>query len=56
MEIIQPQIKVVISGAAVTTPCREDIHQISYNLGKSLAEKKMRYFNWSNNRSSFMGS
>jgi uncharacterized protein (TIGR00725 family) len=40
MEIIQPQIKVVISGAAVTSPCRENVHQISYNLGKNLAERK----------------
>jgi len=39
MEIIQPQIKVVISGAAVTSPCREDINYIGYEIGKKLAEK-----------------
>jgi hypothetical protein len=39
MEIQYPQIKIVISGAAVTTPCREDIHQLSYEVGKKLAER-----------------
>ncbi len=39
MEIQYPQIKIVISGAAVTTPCREDIHQIAYEVGKKLAER-----------------
>lgn len=39
MKIEFPQIKVVISGAAVTTPCREDIHHIGYEIGKKLAEK-----------------
>jgi hypothetical protein len=38
-EILQPQIKVVISGAAVTTPCHENIHEISYEIGKKLAQK-----------------
>ncbi len=39
MNIQYPQIKIVISGAAVTTPCREDIHQIGYEIGKKLAER-----------------
>ncbi len=34
-----PKIKIVISGAAVTTPCRSDIHEIAYNIGKELAQK-----------------
>ncbi len=37
MEEKFPQIKIVISGAAVTTPCREDIHQVAYEIGKELA-------------------
>jgi len=40
MKNAKPQIKIVISGAAVITPCRKDIHQISYNVGKILAERK----------------
>jgi uncharacterized protein (TIGR00725 family) len=39
MQISFPQVKIVISGAAVTTPCREDIHQAAYEIGKKLAEK-----------------
>jgi len=39
MQISSPQIKIVISGAAVTTPCREGIHEIAYDIGKKLAEK-----------------
>lgn len=39
MEIFFPQIKVVISGAAVTSPCVENIHQLAYDLGKELAKK-----------------
>ncbi|MCS7200675.1 MAG: LOG family protein [Patescibacteria group bacterium] len=39
MEIIFPQIKVVISGAAVSSPCREDIYELSYEVGKELAKK-----------------
>jgi len=34
-----PQIKVVISGAAVTTPCKKEIHKIAYEIGKQLAAK-----------------
>lgn len=33
-----PRLKIVISGAAVTTPCREDIHQLGYKIGKELAK------------------
>lgn len=39
MEIFFPQIKVVISGAAVTSPCIDEIHEIGYELGKELAKK-----------------
>jgi len=34
-----PQIKVVISGAAVTTPCKKGIHETAYEIGKYLASK-----------------
>lgn len=39
MKIFFPQIKIVVSGAAVTTPCRHDIHKIAYDVGKNLAQK-----------------
>ncbi len=41
MNQVFPQLKIVISGAAVTTPCREDIHQIAYEIGKELAKTKV---------------
>lgn len=36
-----PQLKIVISGAAVTTPCREDMHEIAYSIGKELAKRNV---------------
>lgn len=33
------KIKIVISGAAVTTPCRSDVHEIGYEIGKELAKR-----------------
>jgi uncharacterized protein (TIGR00725 family) len=40
MEFFPPQIKVVISGSAVTSPCSDNITQLAYEVGKELAERK----------------
>jgi uncharacterized protein (TIGR00725 family) len=38
MKEILPKLKIVISGAAVTEPCSENIHELAYNVGKRIAE------------------
>lgn len=39
IKLLKSKIKIVISGAAVTTPCRPDIEKIAYEIGKELAKK-----------------
>jgi uncharacterized protein (TIGR00725 family) len=34
-------IKIVISGAAVTKPCRENVHELAYEVGKEIALHKL---------------
>lgn len=34
-------IKIVVSGAAVTKPCRENVHELAYEVGKELAFHKV---------------
>ena len=33
-----PKLKIVISGAAVTTPCVENVNELAYRIGKKIAE------------------
>lgn len=33
-----PKLKIVISGAAVTEPCADNIHDLAYRVGKKIAE------------------
>ncbi|MER3407147.1 MAG: hypothetical protein C4278_01855 [Patescibacteria group bacterium] len=40
-EALFSKIKIVISGAAVTTPCHPEIHKLAYEIGKELALHKV---------------
>ncbi len=39
MAIWEPKIKIVVSGAADSSPCAENVHDLAYEVGKEIAKQ-----------------